>query len=122
MNMEIATLRRTVEDMEYRLRALEEGVGDIAPLRKKGIPPSESLALACLMRRKSCSRSMLFAAIYGNRDDAPSNKILDVFICKLRKRLGLEIKNSRCSDNGGPETGGYYLTESDQAKLAEMLA
>ena len=121
--MEVATLRRTVDDMEARLRALEEGIaGSPDPLRSLGLTNSESLVLGALLRRDSCSREFLMSVLYGNRDEAPVPKCLDVFVCKIRKKLGLTIKMSRAAKYGGPETGGYFLTAEDRVILRQRLA
>lgn len=121
--MELAELRRTVEDMGSRLRALEEGIGgNVDPLVALGLTHSEAIILGAMLKRDFCSRERLLTVLYGSRDDAPDPKILDVFVCKVRKKLGLEIKTQRSADYGGLDTGGYRLTTDDRRIVQERLA
>lgn len=121
--MELAELRRTVEDMGTRLRALEEGVGGtVDPLVALGLTHSEAIILGAMLKREFCSRERLLTVLYGTRDDAPDPKCLDVFVCKIRKKLGLQIRVRRAANYGGLETGGYLLTAEDRRAIQERLA
>lgn len=121
--MELAELRRTVEDMGARLRALEEGIGgSVDPLVALGLTHSEAIILGAMLKREFCSRERLLTVLYGSRDDAPDPKCLDVFVCKVRRKLGLTIRTRRAANYGGLETGGYSLTDEDRAILKERLA
>lgn len=47
----------------------------------------EALLLVALLRRTEASKEQLLQFIYAGADDAPEIKIIDVFICKVRKKL-----------------------------------
>lgn len=77
------------ERLQDRILVLEEllGMGIEWPLFL-GLTPHEGKVLGALMRREVQSKEGLLLALYGNRPgDAPEIKIIDVFICKLRKKL-----------------------------------
>jgi two-component system cell cycle response regulator CtrA len=46
------------------------------------------LELLCLRKGMTLSKEMLLSHLYGGMDE-PEVKIIDVFICKLRKKLAL---------------------------------
>lgn len=54
----------------------------------------EAMIVATLMRHGRASKDRLYFALYGQNDDPPDAKIIDVFVCKIRKKLpkGVEIK------------------------------
>ncbi len=64
-----------------------------------------------LRKGKVCSKEQLLDALYGNRaDDPPDAKIIDVFVCKMRKKL------IHFGSPYGVETvwgAGYKLVESE---------
>lgn len=77
------------ERLRDRILVLEEqlGMGVEWPLFL-GLTPHEGKALGALMRREMQSKESLWLALYGMRpDDGPEIKIIDVFICKMRKKL-----------------------------------
>lgn len=85
--------------LRERVRQLEKRLGESAteiPI-ELCLSPHESAMLAHMMGRKMCSKNDLMAALYGNLPDVdePEIKIVDVFICKIRKKLKpfqIEIK------------------------------
>lgn len=86
----IDQLRNQLDTLRERNRQLEEL---LAP-SSTTIPPewsltaSEARVFAHLTTRDECSKDSIMAAMYSNRVDAgPEIKIVDVFICKLRKKL-----------------------------------
>lgn len=98
---EIADLRGQIEDLKAEKRDL---LAQLVPseLRdnfpsKWALTPTESAMLAFLVARAPATRTkeQILSAIYPNIDDAPELKIIDVFVCKLRKkidRFGLKIE------------------------------
>lgn len=49
---------------------------------------AEATLLEAVLRRSSvCTKEMLLQELYGGRDE-PEMKIIDVFACKLRRKLG----------------------------------
>lgn len=79
------------ERLQDRVLVLEDllGIGIEWPLFL-GLTPHEGKVLGALMRREVQSKEGLLLALYGTRPDGdmPDIKIIDVFICKLRKKLG----------------------------------
>ncbi|CAM5764651.1 winged helix-turn-helix domain-containing protein [Bosea minatitlanensis] len=62
-----------------------------------GLSQTEARLFGALMRRPVWSREQLMVALYSHRpDEPPEIKIVDVFICKIRRKLkplGIEIEN-----------------------------
>lgn len=53
-----------------------------------GLTPSEQLVFAALASREQLSKDQIMAVVYRNVGrDEPYQKIVDVFICKLRRKL-----------------------------------
>jgi two-component system cell cycle response regulator CtrA len=78
----------------------------------------QTLELLALRRGKTLTKDIFLSSLYGGQDE-PGPKIIDVFICKLRKKLAP-------ATNGGHviETvwgGGYVLREAGEA-LAQTAA
>jgi len=121
--IEIARLQRVVDDLEFRVRTLEDGMGcKSIPFRELGLTISEARVLGLLAKRQYCTREAIFTMLYGNRtDDPPDPKVIDVYVCKLRKKLGLEIECVRigygAADNS---SGGYRLTAIGALKLQQL--
>ena len=76
----------------------------------------ETIELLALRRGKTLSKSLMMSLLYGGLDE-PEPKIIDVFVCKIRKKLALV---------GAPfsliETiwgGGYRIGEADYQPLAD---
>lgn len=47
----------------------------------------EERVFGCLLHREEASKDQIMAALYANRIDDADIKIVDVFICKIRKKL-----------------------------------
>lgn len=49
---------------------------------------SEATILGVMVKRELATRTAIIAALYSDRaDDAPDPKIIDVFVCRLRRKL-----------------------------------
>ena len=92
----------TIKRLEERIRDLEAALAQLTnmpavPLALK-LTPKEASMLAALLRRHSANKEQLLAEMYAHRyhgDDLPEIKIVDVFVCKLRKKLaphGIKIE------------------------------
>lgn len=58
------------------------------------LTPHEAKLMVALLKRTEASKEQLLELIYGLTEDLPEIKIIDVFICKLRKKLkvfGIEV-------------------------------
>lgn len=102
---EAQTEAETTRERYEQLNALLMGADDWPAL---GIPPQHERLLRVLYKRPVATKEMLYHALYWDRPDCdlPSEKIIDVQICKLRQRLpqaGVETvwgRGYRLSDEG----------------------
>lgn len=78
----------------------------------------EQQFLRALASREFLSKEAILIAVYGSTDDAPDVKIVDVFVCKLRRKLATyDITIETVWGKG------YRLSrESRQALLAKEAA
>ena len=87
---EIAMLRERIRQLEMLLQP--EGV--VVPPEWQ-LSPTEAMIYRFLLTREMASKRQIMDVIYlGRPGDAPNVKIVDVYICKLRKKLkgrGVEI-------------------------------
>lgn len=107
-----------------RLRARVEQLEGVAGLtfvapRGWGLTTKEERLLEVLLSRDALSKDSLMAALYCDRhtDDLPELKIVDVFVCKLRKKLapyGITIETLWGR--------GYAIAEPMKAKVRQATA
>jgi two-component system cell cycle response regulator CtrA len=95
---EIASLRARIEVLEGEIDNLQDKCNVLlselgqtlnAPLCLN-LTGNEAGILGCLLMRPFALKTTLMAAIYSDRvtdDETPEIKIIDVFVCKLRKKL-----------------------------------
>lgn len=69
--------------VDYRSMIFVDGVDTGAHLTKK---EADTLR-AILSHERVCTKEFLLSSLYGGRDE-PELKIVDVFVCKLRHKLG----------------------------------
>lgn len=86
----IEQLKRQMDTLRERNRQLEELLAPsttIIPVEWR-LTPSEARVFAHLTTRDKCTKDSIMAAMYSDRIDVePEIKIVDVFICKLRRKL-----------------------------------
>ena len=84
LDIENDRLRARVEELE---RALS---GEFVPPIEWRFTASEALAFGVLMTREIVSKKTMMTALYGLKPDQDSavEKICDVFICKIRRKVG----------------------------------
>lgn len=93
------------------------GMRMVSPI-EFGLTGSEARVFGVLMNRDLATRDAMMTALYANKadDDEAEIKIVDVFVCKMRKKLkpfGIQI---------GIQWGqGYYLTPVMKDKVRAML-
>ena len=93
----IQVLQTQIARLQERCAALEAALGaDINPHVVLGLTGQEAAVFGLLMARGRASREQIMAALYGLRPDGEEAeiKIVDVFVCKTRKKLrrfGIEI-------------------------------
>lgn len=105
---------RLREQVSFLERAL--GLEFMPPLEWR-LTPQEARLFGVLLARDLMTREAAMAALYrGYGNDEPSTKIIDVFVCKIRKKLkpfGIAIENRWGS--------GYYLTPEARTIARELL-
>jgi len=80
---EIETLRERIAQLEAALVP-----DDVALPIEWGLTSSEARLFAFLTTRDVAAKAAIMHALYGDRiDDEPEMKIVDVFVCKLRRKL-----------------------------------
>lgn len=90
---------------------------EVLPPIEWGLTINEGRLFGALMERELLTKDAAMAALYRDRGaDEPDLKIVDVFICKLRKKLkpfGLEI---------GTRWGvGYQMSAEMKVRARSML-
>jgi two-component system cell cycle response regulator CtrA len=108
----VETQREEIE----RLKALL-GVTFLAPVEWE-LTGSEGRMFGVLMARDLATKLQLHEAVGGGRiDGGPQAKIVDGFICKMRRKLapfGISIE-TRWAE-------GYFLTPGVKARARELIA
>jgi DNA-binding response OmpR family regulator len=107
------------ETLREQNRQLKEEIGLAAqPPPMFGLTTQEAAVFGVLLSNRAPRRSTFMAAIYsdGAYDDEAGQKIIDVWICKIRKKLmpfGIEIKT-----NWGES---YEIPEPSKARARELM-
>ena len=108
------------ETLREQNRQLKEEIGLAAqPPAMFGLTTQEAAIFGVLLANRAPRKSTFMAALYsdGAYDDEAEEKIIDVFICKIRKKLkpfGIEIKT-----NWGES---YEIPEVSKARARELMA
>ena len=116
----IARLREENETLAEQVTQLKRMLGAtesfLFPPSLK-LTPSEAKLFGLLMQREVVNRTVAMEAMYFDRpDDIPFDKIITVYICKVRKKLrwvGIELK---CKWGEG-----YYLRQVDKERIKGMI-
>ena len=74
------------------------------------------LELLSLRKGMTLTKEMFLNHLYGGKDDEPEAKIIDVFICKLRKKLALASNDVNCIETVWGR--GYLLRDPDARAVA----
>lgn len=116
---------QTNQQLLDRIEELEHLLGIDDDFRQKlrlvfGVTKRESVMLGLLLKRPIATREALWVVMYGamSEADQPSqgSKLLDCFMCKIRKKLRpFKIKI------GVIWAEGYSLSLSDKEKLNKVL-
>jgi two-component system cell cycle response regulator CtrA len=106
---------RLLDRIDMLERALGSDAGPLFPV-EFGLTGSEAKVLNLLMLRDAVCKDGFMDAIYrGRGDDEPEVKIIDVFICKLRRKIrpfGVEIKTIWGR--------GYQMAPDDKARVRAL--
>lgn len=117
----IETLERENDELRERIRQIEEqlGMGFVAPMAFDFTRTEEAVFGALLARdiaTKEMARLAMYADAHRSEDEETDIKIVDVYICKLRKKLkrwDIEIKTAWGR--------GYYIDADTKAKVRSLL-
>lgn len=96
-DLRIAALEDRVDLLEEQVAQLERALsGDLPCPIEWRLTASETRVFGVLVHREVASRDAIMAALYRDRNrEEPDPKIVDVFICKLRRKIkphGVVIK------------------------------
>ena len=116
-----SAVAREVQALRDRVEELEDLIGLRVPAPRSDMPHLTGIEYklaGVLLRGGIVSQEYALRAIYGARPEAdhPEVKIIDVFICELRKKLrpfDIEIKNQFAV--------GFYLDDKSRAKLKALF-
>ena len=90
LHLEIARLRRQLEERDAKIEQLTGMLinTDVDAWQTWGLTHNEARLLGALMCGRVCTKSHLMDLVYETAPgDQPDVKIVDVFVCKLRKKL-----------------------------------
>jgi two-component system cell cycle response regulator CtrA len=118
---ELFALRREVEALRDALEAMRGALTSDAGVKiieLAKLTCSERMLLGLLMRRNRATKDQMMTMLYADRpDEEPDSKILDVMICKMRKKLrphGVEIRTIHGA--------GYELPSTSREKIKALMA
>ena len=118
---ELSALRREVEALRDALEAMRGALASDAGVKiieLAKLTCSERMLLGLLMRRNRATKDQMMTMLYADRpDEEPDSKILDVMICKMRKKLsphGVEIRTIHGA--------GYELPSTSREKIKALMA
>lgn len=109
----------SVEDLREYAAQLEDALGlnlTVFPAAWR-LPRMQRRLLGLLLERPALTNEVALAALYGRHNDAPTPKILAVYITHLRKALnphGVQITTLH--------SDGYYLDNENKALLRALIA
>lgn len=90
MDSLVNQLQTRIDFLEERIRLLEEALAPSSiPIPAEWtLTSSEARVFAHLTTREMATKSSIMVALYSDKvDDEAAIKIVDVFVCKLRKKL-----------------------------------
>ena len=107
------------EDLRARVRQLEEAIGmAVEPPLVFGLTKSEAIMFRVLLNNRAPRKKTFMTAVFSDRiDDPPEQKIIDVWMCTMRKKLrpyGIEIDT--CWGFG------YEMPEASKMRARELMA
>jgi two-component system cell cycle response regulator CtrA len=104
------------ENEELRALLAEQNAPSLLPQAVFGFTRSEAIVFSILMRHRAPHRETFMQGLYGESNNPPEGKVLDIFICKMRKKLrphGIEIKTINAE--------GFMIPEDGKARARELM-
>jgi len=118
---QVVELRHEVQALRDALEAMRsslESEPGLKLIQIAHLTHTERLVLGILIRRRRVTKDQLMTALYCHRpDNEPCAKIIDTYICKIRKKLkphGIEIKTVWCA--------GYEIPLDSIERIKAMIA
>jgi DNA-binding response OmpR family regulator len=116
----VAVLEAELDNLQdkYNILLAELGQHIEVPLQF-GLTRHEAGALGAIMARPIAFKSTIMAAIYADKvadDETPMEKIIDVFVCKLRKKLdpfGISVETVWGQ--------GYKMSAENKQKILDLM-
>lgn len=91
----VQALERENDDLRNRIRVLEEIAGTSLEVPfEYGLTRKEAIILGVMLKNDLARKEALMEALYPHDQDAGDVKILDVWVCHMRRKLkpwGIEI-------------------------------
>jgi DNA-binding response OmpR family regulator len=107
------------DELRARVAELEEELGLAAqPPPMFALTTQEAVIFGVLLKTANPRKSTFMTALYSDEpDDPPEERIIDVMICKMRKKLelfGIKIETNRAE--------GFSMSEESKARARELMA
>lgn len=113
----VMKLEQENDDLRARVRALESQLGfTFSSPPQLALSKQESVIFGCLMKNQLVRKEMAMDALYFHKQDEAEIKIVDVYVCKLRKKLkpwGIEIQTQWGQ--------GYFLPPESKGAARKLL-
>jgi DNA-binding response OmpR family regulator len=106
-----------VENENLRAQLAEQVAPSLIPQSVFKLTRSQAVVFAVLMNNRVPHRETLLQALYGERNDPPTGKTLDVLICQLRRKLGAH--GIQIVTLWGQ---GFEIPEEGKARARELMA
>jgi two-component system, cell cycle response regulator CtrA len=114
--IENEALRRANARQCDRIRALEAQIPPpVAVPAAWGLTRMEGRVLEILMRREEVSRDAIMDALYGNNPDPPFEKVIDVYVTKIRRKVapfGVKVLSKWGF--------GYFISPEHRGRLRQL--
>ena len=105
------------EELGARVAELEAQIGlALQPPTVFDLTRKETAILGVLLANRHPRRETFMCALYGDRPNPPHDKIIDVFVCKLRRKLaplGIKI-DTRFGE-------GFEIPEESKARARRLM-
>lgn len=88
-DLRISALEQRIDLLQEQVAQLQKALGGETPCPVEWkLTASEARVFGVLIRREVATKDAIMAALYRDRGSAePTPKIVDVFICKMRRKL-----------------------------------